>query len=119
MAVTPAKFSVQCGINMEPLFYPFTHTPVALVNYSVTESLQELAQQSQNQQPSGGSCVMHNPSEDTLPPTYESLMGASASHGGGGGGSTEAPPPTYEEAMFLIGIEKLRVLLEESKYAAR
>jgi hypothetical protein len=46
-------------------------------------------------------------------------MGASASHGGGGGGSTELPPPTYEEAMFLIGDEKLRVVLEESKYAAR
>ena len=46
-------------------------------------------------------------------------MGASASHGGGGGASTEAPPPTYEEAMFLIGDEKLRVVLEESKYAAR
>ena len=62
---------------------------------------------------------MRNPSEVTLPPTYEDLMGASASHGGGGGGSTEAPPPTYEEAMFLIGDEKLRVLLEESKYAER
>jgi hypothetical protein len=46
-------------------------------------------------------------------------MGASASHGGGGGGSTEVPPPTYEEAMFLIGDEKLKVVLEESKYAAR
>lgn len=45
-------------------------------------------------------------------------MGASASHGGGGCGSTEAPPPTYEEAMFLIGDEKLRVVLEESKYSA-
>ncbi|XP_069691322.1 uncharacterized protein [Periplaneta americana] len=82
--------------------------------------LRELAQQSRNQQSSGGSCVIRNPSTVTLPPTYEALMGASASHGGGGGGggSTEAPPPTYEEAMFLIGDEKLRVVLEESKYAA-
>ncbi|KAJ9582184.1 hypothetical protein L9F63_003471, partial [Diploptera punctata] len=80
-------------------------------------SLQELAQQSRNQQSSSG-CVIRNPSTVTLPPTYEALMGASASHGGGGGGSTEAPPPTYEEAMFLIGDEKLRVVLEESKYGA-
>ncbi|XP_023702399.1 uncharacterized protein LOC111861782 isoform X2 [Cryptotermes secundus] len=80
--------------------------------------LRELAQQSRNQQSSGGSCVIRNPSTVTLPPTYEALMGASASHGGGGGGSTEVPPPTYEEAMFLIGDEKLRVVLEESKYGA-
>ncbi|XP_021920648.1 uncharacterized protein LOC110830263 isoform X2 [Zootermopsis nevadensis] len=79
--------------------------------------LRELAQLSRNQQ-SGGSCVIRNPSTVTMPPTYEALMmGASASHGAGGGGSTEAPPPTYEEAMFLIGDEKLRVVLEESKYA--
>lgn len=32
LSVTAAKFSVQCSINMEPLFHPFTHTPVALVN---------------------------------------------------------------------------------------
>lgn len=62
---------------------------------------------------------MRNPSAVSSPPTYEALMGASASHGGEGGGSTEAPPPTYEEAMFLIGDEKLRDLLGASKYAAR
>ncbi|PSN34768.1 hypothetical protein C0J52_21180 [Blattella germanica] len=61
-------------------------------------ALLRLAQQSRNQQSSGG-CVIRNPSTVTLPPTYEALMGASASHGGGGGGSTEAPPPTYEEAI--------------------
>jgi hypothetical protein len=32
MTVAPAKFSVQCNVNMEPLFHPFTHTPVAVVN---------------------------------------------------------------------------------------
>jgi hypothetical protein len=45
-------------------------------------------------------------------------MGASASHGGGDGGSTGVPPPTYEEAMFITSDEKLRVVLNESKYAA-
>lgn len=75
--------------------------------------LRELALQSRNQQ---SGCVIRNPSTVTLPPTYEALMGASASQGSSG--PTEAPPPSYEEAMFLIGDEKLQVVLEESKYAA-
>ncbi|XP_067006904.1 uncharacterized protein [Anabrus simplex] len=80
---------------------------------ALLRGLQELAQQSRNQQ---SGCVIRNPSTVTLPPTYEALMGASGSHGSGT--ATEAPPPSYEEAMFLIGDEKLQVVLEESKYAA-
>ncbi|GLH08683.1 Uncharacterized protein GBIM_13867 [Gryllus bimaculatus] len=80
---------------------------------ALLRGLQELAQQSRNQQ---SGCVIRNPSTVTLPPTYEALMGASASHDSSG--PTEAPPPSYDEAMFLIGDEKLQVVLEESKYAA-
>nr|CAD7588190.1 unnamed protein product [Timema genevievae] len=78
------------------------------------EGLQELAQQSRSQQTG---CIMRNPSTATLPPTYEALMGASGSRGVGGG-SGEVPPPSYEEAMFLIGDDKLQVVLEDSKYTA-
>nr|CAD7401994.1 unnamed protein product [Timema poppensis] len=80
----------------------------------ISEGLQELAQQSRNQQTG---CIMRNPSTATLPPTYEALMGASGSRGVGGGAG-EIPPPSYEEAMFLIGDDKLQVVLEDSKYTA-
>ncbi|XP_021920649.1 uncharacterized protein LOC110830263 isoform X3 [Zootermopsis nevadensis] len=114
------------GKNMLPSFsvqrkcFPITSERCQMRHQNsdgLERKYKELAQLSRNQQ-SGGSCVIRNPSTVTMPPTYEALMmGASASHGAGGGGSTEAPPPTYEEAMFLIGDEKLRVVLEESKYA--
>nr|CAD7262241.1 unnamed protein product [Timema shepardi] len=78
------------------------------------KGLQELAQQSRSQQTG---CIMRNPSTATLPPTYEALMGASGSRGVGGGAG-EVPPPSYEEAMFLIGDDKLQVVLEDSKYTA-
>ncbi|XP_063240375.1 uncharacterized protein LOC134541126 [Bacillus rossius redtenbacheri] len=87
---------------------------------ALLRGLQELAQQSRGQQPGR---MPRNPSTATLPPAYEALMGASASHaggvvGGGGGGPGELPPPTYEEAMFLVGDEKLQVELGDCKYAA-
>ena len=50
--------------------------------------------------------IIRNPSTVTLPPTYETLMTAS--------GSAEAPPPSYEEAMFLIGGDKL-IVAEKSQ----
>ncbi|XP_046990379.1 uncharacterized protein LOC124595608 isoform X1 [Schistocerca americana] len=78
---------------------------------ALLRGLQELAQQSRSQQ---SGCVIRNPSTVTLPPTYEALMGTTESHGGST--STEAPPPTYEEAMFLMGDEKLCVVLDDPKY---
>ncbi|KAG8287661.1 hypothetical protein J6590_033234 [Homalodisca vitripennis] len=68
--------------------------------------LQEMAQQGSHL-PSGTS-LPRNPSTLTLPPAYDLLMGAS----GGNVGPSEPPPPSYEEAMFLIGDEKSRALLE-------
>ncbi|XP_054284936.1 uncharacterized protein LOC129001605 isoform X2 [Macrosteles quadrilineatus] len=66
--------------------------------------LREIAQQGQH-----GVCTLsvmtRTPSTLTLPPSYDLLMGAAV-------GPSEPPPPSYEEAMFLIGDEKSRALLE-------
>ncbi|KAF4532407.1 hypothetical protein B566_EDAN003859 [Ephemera danica] len=89
--------------------------------------LRELAHQSRRHP----EYVTRNASTITLPPPYESLLAAtppttstaSSSQQGtacgvasssGATHNEEAPPPTYEEAMFLIGDEKLlKVMLEE------
>lgn len=70
------------------------------------QGLQEMAQQGAHLQPNAP--LPRNPSTLTLPPAYDLLMGAS----GANVGPSEPPPPSYEEAMFLIGDEKSRALLE-------
>lgn len=65
-----------------------------------------MAQQGAHLQPNAP--LPRNPSTLTLPPAYDLLMGAS----GANVGPSEPPPPSYEEAMFLIGDEKSRALLE-------
>lgn len=53
-----------------------------------------------------------NASTLTLPPAYEALIDAQTDSGVR---NQELPPPSYQEAMFLVGGETLKIPQEERK----
>jgi hypothetical protein len=52
--------------------------------------------------------VPRTASSATLPPSYDALL-ATAAVSKPQPSSSEPPPPTYDEAMYLIGDEKLQI----------
>lgn len=52
--------------------------------------------------------VPRTASNATLPPSYDALL-ANAATSKPQPSSSEPPPPTYDEAMYLIGDEKLEL----------
>lgn len=60
---------------------------------------------------------MHrNASTLTLPPSYEALI---EGQNNAGGRNQELPPPSYEEAMFLVSGEILKIPQEERKMLSK
>lgn len=53
-----------------------------------------------------------NASTLTLPPAYEALI---EGQNDAGGRNQELPPPSYEEAMFLVSGEIVKIPQEERK----
>lgn len=55
-----------------------------------------------------GNQVPRTASSATLPPSYDALI-ATAATSKAQSSDSEPPPPTYDEAMYLIDDEKLRM----------